>query len=306
MKLGNTSQSIIPVPDFFLTRTLREMDTFSISNQKKKYFKENELFRMTRDINLSNNPRNRHRKYEKYNREKFIPYHKVKEVIPNSNNKSQEKQDSIDSYEEINEKSDKYNPKDQSTKNYLIDYRTLLDKRSQELRDEIKNNIDHLMSKLNKKVDINKYMNYDCTENYYMANAEEFPELGLKPNENQTNKFNKILRDKMINISDTVGISKNRIIKEMIKKEESSNNLPYLVSKAAFENSIKSREGSRVNFYKTVKVDRIISGSKDEFYINRERKDKLHIDDDKYNCNKGRRIFSENFDHLDFLRKYNN
>ena len=66
MKMGNTSLSIIPVPNFYMNRTLYEMETFKI-RKKKNYFVEEDLFKKTKDLNLSNNPRLNLNKFENFN-----------------------------------------------------------------------------------------------------------------------------------------------------------------------------------------------------------------------------------------------
>jgi hypothetical protein len=75
MKLGNTSQSIVPVPNFFLNSTFSDVDTFKVPS-RRRYFREKDLFRHTRDLNFSNNRRHNQKKYEDFNKEKFIPIHK--------------------------------------------------------------------------------------------------------------------------------------------------------------------------------------------------------------------------------------
>ena len=76
MKLGNTSQTQVPVPNFYLTKNVIEMDVFKTKNEMKKSFREKDLFRQTKDINLSNNFRNKQKMFEEYNKTKYIPIHK--------------------------------------------------------------------------------------------------------------------------------------------------------------------------------------------------------------------------------------
>jgi len=75
MKMGNTSMSIIPVPDFFLNKTLYDMETFKVI-KKKSYFKEKDLFYKTKDLNLANNPRINLNKFESFNKTKYFPPHR--------------------------------------------------------------------------------------------------------------------------------------------------------------------------------------------------------------------------------------
>ena len=76
MKFGNTSQSIVPVPNFFLTRNLKTVDTFTV-RKGRKYYKEKDLFKEAKEFNINNSSKSHnYRKYDEYNRTKYIPIHK--------------------------------------------------------------------------------------------------------------------------------------------------------------------------------------------------------------------------------------
>jgi hypothetical protein len=312
MKLGNVSQSIIPVPDFYFTRSLREMDTFSVSTFPKKYFTEKGLFKQTKDINLNNNLRNRHRRYEKYNREKFIPIHRL-----NQNKKEETKQEKKtfdDSYDSDDENKAGKNelPVDENSRKYLVDFREALDKKSENLRNEVKNNLDNLMVKLNTIVDKNKYSNYDTSQNYYKANAEEYSDITHFNinNENETNKFKKLLKDKIISLGDSIVGDKNRIVNNMNKKEELQNTsfLPYLSARANFESTLKNLDEKelRIKFYETMKINGYLPPTRNNFYLKRDQREDYHVDQHTYNSTKCKNMFCENYNHIEFLKKYNN
>lgn len=72
MKLGNTSQTIVPVPNFFLNNNINQMETFQVS-KSKKYFREKDLFQNKNEINFSNYTKNQNRKHENFNRTKYLP-----------------------------------------------------------------------------------------------------------------------------------------------------------------------------------------------------------------------------------------
>ena len=102
MKLGNVSQSIIPVPRFFLNK--RSLDLFSPYNQtetsssrsnskkdekkkkikinngrNKSYYRTKDILSLNCDLNINLNPRSWNRRSTIENRKKYIPlYHRNK------------------------------------------------------------------------------------------------------------------------------------------------------------------------------------------------------------------------------------
>lgn len=57
MKIGNISQSIVPVPNFFIDRDIRKIDAFIINKRKKRTYRDKELFTANIDLNINHNPR---------------------------------------------------------------------------------------------------------------------------------------------------------------------------------------------------------------------------------------------------------
>jgi len=76
-KLGNTSQSIISVPNIFFNRDLKKVETFN-TEKKYRYFKEKELLAQAQQLNINNNPMKNNRKFEDYNKKK---YHAINKVV---------------------------------------------------------------------------------------------------------------------------------------------------------------------------------------------------------------------------------
>ena len=82
MKLGNISQSIVPVPKFFTDKTIRTIEIFKDNdfshkkfNNKRKtsYFRSGDLFTSNKDINFSNNPRTFTNDKDNSEEKKYIP-----------------------------------------------------------------------------------------------------------------------------------------------------------------------------------------------------------------------------------------
>lgn len=75
-KFGNTSQSIVSVPNIFLIRDIKSVETFN-TNKKDTYFVVNKLFSKAQQLNINNNPMRFNRKYEEYNKKKYIPINQI-------------------------------------------------------------------------------------------------------------------------------------------------------------------------------------------------------------------------------------
>jgi hypothetical protein len=316
MKLGNTSQSIVPVPNFFLTRTLKEMDTFNISLYKKNYFRETDLFKKTADINISNNPRNRNRKYEQYNRTKFIPVHRMQVVCDNTNLMTTVKDDSAsDSEIEKPPKKIQAKPAEIQTKQGQINtYYNELNQRSQNFREQIKQNFDNLLDSLNKRFVLGPHAG-ETTENYYKTNSEQYSLITTfnRNNENENLKFKRDIINKIDSLNCVSVEKKNKIINDIASKDSQNTYLlPYITAKENFNKTLDSLVskgsdvGTRLNFYRTTRPgeEAKLITNREDFWKPRERRPDILIDENKFMSTKARKMFSEDYDHQEFLKKY--
>jgi hypothetical protein len=199
MKIGNTSQSNVPVPNFFLTKNLHQMEIFQIS-EGKKYFREKDLFRSAKDINFCNNQRNYNRKHDNFNRTKFIP---DKTNINNflkttSSNKNTTLTSSMGSF--LSNEKDKENPNMDTYANF----RNFLEKTNvtkivtPDLREEIKTNINVLIDKITNKYDIEKwtatdtrtnFINFNQGSNTFYPYSTRYDSNNINTNINITNNY---------------------------------------------------------------------------------------------------------------------
>lgn len=62
MKIGNLSQTLLKVPQFFLYPQKRNMETFKINTNKKPY-RETDLLKSMKEMNYNNNYRNVQRRF---------------------------------------------------------------------------------------------------------------------------------------------------------------------------------------------------------------------------------------------------
>ena len=212
MNLGNTSQSNVPVPNFFLNKELKQMETFQVS-KSKKYFREKDLFRNTKDINFCNNPRNFNRKHENFNKTKYSPDLTNLNSFLKTGSKSNNKKSHFPTE----------NPKPDTYDNFrnFMQRTNITNYTNPELRDEIKTNINVLLDKINYKYDLEKWAHTDTRTNFINTksnnlninnglNTNEFDSLmsnfnSTKSernfNETDATKFKTILRDKINGMS---------------------------------------------------------------------------------------------------------
>jgi hypothetical protein len=201
MKFGKSSQSIIPVPDLYYTRTLRPVETFNISKHKKRYFRPNDLFYKTQDINLGNNLRNINRRYEQYNQTKL-----------SNNYKSVKLTQPIYTHDDGSEREMEH------TAFKRFNYRS-------QLRDKIKSNINSLVTSLERR------FNYEVTKTY--IGADRFNNQ-LVYVSNETQNYENTLKRKIEKIT---GINE---YSGQLMKNSTTSLFPYLTQKSRLEETVSS------------------------------------------------------------------
>jgi hypothetical protein len=312
MKLGNTSQSVVPVPNFFYTRSLVDRETFHISTEKR-YFREKDLFSKTRDMNFCNNTRNFHRKYEEFNKTKYIPIHHqtkahthpdLEELPLRRKNPFDEKEGTLKPIENIK------NMKDFIHRTNTMNYT------NPELREEIRNNIGNLLDRINSNLNTKKFDEYDTKAIFNKTIEINYTPITLfnLNNESESTKFKNILKRKLESMTTIHEDAKFKALKkfESSDKKDSSNFrnifLPVLDKKVTFSdedqkkiNSLILKENSsekKIDFLSPTRREYAdLRGEKISY--RRKLKDNSLINFNKYNSNKNRQIYAENFQSLD-------
>jgi hypothetical protein len=193
----------------------------------------------------------------------------------------------------------------------LTRYYNRLEKNATSLRGEVKENIDSLLSQINRKFDYDRY-NQIAEENYFKNYFEsnysnKSSEMVL---ENENDKFKKAVKSKIESLSSIPEERKLKISKEW--KEGCQKFLPFLTS---HDNLIKSNV-TQNNFSKKSHspITRISFFNSnytfphtDAYYREREKPETHNfIDPKKFKANETRKIFCENYEHRDFMKKYFN
>ncbi len=215
MKLGNTSQTLITVPKFFYTKSEKDVDILN-NTQRKKYFREKDLFNKSRDLNFCNNQRKNFRNFEHQNVEKYIPIHKMEATLRSfSENKqtlhsTHKSRTDMSDDESVANTSGEY---DKFTK-YMKDTNITLQTKG-DLRDEIRGNISNLINKINTNFDIDRWNKTDTRSQYNYNNSNVYSPLTLfnMTNFSEQEKFTNTLRDKVSSLKEI----DNNVRKKSIK-----------------------------------------------------------------------------------------
>jgi hypothetical protein len=208
MKLGNTSQSIVPVPNFFLNSTFSDVDTFKVST-RRRYFREKDLFRHTKDLNYSNNRRHNQKKFDDFNKEKYIPIHKTDMNLNIGNlqgSLSRQKKGHDEMYLLDSDRVDKDETNKFKSSNLEFGKFTQYMEKTNitkivkgDVREEISSNIKELLEKINTNLDMKEYNKFDKKQNSIMHNTIKFTPITTfnKHNENETDRFKRTLKEKL-------------------------------------------------------------------------------------------------------------
>jgi len=216
--LGNSSQSIIPVPNFFYTRKLKSLDTFTNNNiNTKKHFTEKDLFNKIKELNFSRNYRNNDKVFEEYNTRRLVPkqHREIKKISSSLNTKDLPGKaripEELFEFEKYNQYMEKMNSQEQ-TKERIEEMRSNINGVIDRLNS---NSIDDLISK--KRNDAFSTKNQFTTVN--SLNPFDFKtKITYFNAETENEKFQQSIKDKMHNLS------KNNFLKTNLFKKSSSYN----------------------------------------------------------------------------------
>ena len=169
MKLGNISQTIVPVPKFFTDKNTRTIDLFKPDNNKGKkspnkrsnsYFRSKDLFSTNCDLNINNNPRTFNHEWQGSEHLKYIPIYDRGVYPNNANIKNTYFPNIIDTFKVKKVDAPSNNNDFNNVKKFLknTDLNNFLKK---DLRKEILDNTKNLLDRINVTFDMNKWNEFD-------------------------------------------------------------------------------------------------------------------------------------------------
>ncbi len=232
MKLGNISQTIVPVPKFFTDKKTRTVELFKSNNKKGKktntrrsnsYFRSKDLFSTNCDLNINNNPRTFNHDWEGSDEIKYVPIYDRGIFPNNANMKNTYFPNIIDTFKtrKIEGPSNKneYHNVHKFLKNTNLN--TFLKK---DLRKEIIDNTKNLIDRINVTYDMNKWNEFDSriTMNNVLQTAYS-PIIDVIQNtKDYKEDFMKTLDEKSLSLKTIT--DKSRIsLENNIKKKERQN-----------------------------------------------------------------------------------
>ena len=259
MKLGNISQSIVPVPNLFVIQDLKPVDTFYLSKSKSSYFRSKDLFNKSYFLDINRNKNiNINKILDKINKSKYIS-------INNNNKNLEEKKFSFSSL-----KNDYFN---------------------KNLREDLFNDTYNLLERINEKYDMKRWNEFNHRFYYFdKINKTVYNPLTFRSKDknydindedkNLKQKFSKTLREKILNLKTINSRTKNFLYKKNIKNicnNDNNNNyinskLDYLLEKNR-ENLIKIKKKNSKNnkFIKSNSSYNLFNIKKDLDFLNKNK-----------------------------------
>ena len=226
MKLGNISQTIVQVPNFFYDTT-KEVDAFKTVYRhllrkkilKKKIYTKKILLTSNLDININHNPRFRNNLFDNINKNIYLPiYHKkaFTPVIKNKNNniryKNKTRYNFMKKYFDYEKKSN------------------INETLTPRLREEIMNSTSNLLKRINSNIDLNVFSNIDSRNTMNNFLNKRYSIINSENQKSDKEVFRKILSLKINNLR-TINPKVKENIKKIIykrncflKKQEQKNN----------------------------------------------------------------------------------
>jgi hypothetical protein len=296
MKLGNTSQSSVPVPNFFLNKNINQMETFQLS-KGKRYFREKDLFQSTKEINFSNSTRNLNKKHENFNKTKYIPdltslnnfLNRSNDTL-NINLKTNKKNETFNDNLSENEREREFPKKDcyQNFRNYM-EKTNVTNYTNKDLRDQIKTNINVLIDKISntKNYDLDKWTHIDTRTNFIDTNTD--------------NIFNKNIFDKTNNNNYNYHSTKAKNNKDF--KDNESQRFKYVIKEKvkglSIEKDYKKKLLSRMDLNNVSYSDKFYK-TKTSNVINTHCADEILKTETEINVNEDRKLNKLNNEYKEY------
>ena len=277
MKLGNVSQSIIPVPKYFINNksidliplTNRTETNFSPirKNLKKKKLKNKTFFRtkdilsINLDFNINLNPRYNHLRAFTENTNRYIPLYQLKKYKNNAEIKGTYFPDII--YMNNTSSMSTFNKK--KIKSVIQQYKeykkatNIQQKINPDLHSDIVHNTQNLISKINMNLDLKRWNEFDSRITFNLFHQPAYSPLTdyNKKTKNEKEAFCKTLKEKVKGLK-TI-----------------SNNAKIVIQKNLIKNELEKNEKELEEKKRKKKLEILIENSKNNFlklkYNNKER-----------------------------------
>ena len=230
MKLGNISQTIVPVPKFYTDKNTRTVDIFKSNNKFRKnalikrsnsYFRSKDLFSINCDLNINNNPRTFNHEWEGSDELKYVPIYDRGIFPNNANRKNTYFPNIIDTFK-VKKKNEPSNKNEFNNVKKFLKNTDLNNFLKKDLRQEILDNTKNLIDRINVTYDMNKWNEFDCrTTMNNILQAAYSPIIDVIQNSNDYKEdFIKTLDEKSLSLKTITNQSKISLENNIKKKEK--------------------------------------------------------------------------------------
>ena len=276
MKLGNVSQTVVPVPNFFLYRKTRPIETFKtaanseidmteFSNQQKisiqkrlkknkrnsSYYRDKDILSFNLDLNINRNPRSFSRQSTHSNQEKYVPLYHRNKYESNVNLKETYFPDIIDTNPNSSKQKNQFNSiilrkfKDYKKKSDIEEFL------NPNLREDLMYNTKNLLERINMNYDIKKWTDFDSrtTLNRFYQTAYSPLTDVINNNVSDKDQFSDTLKNKAISLK-TVGNNAKIVLENSLRQKEIDDNMNQCNAEIEKNNADELLENSRSNLLK--------------------------------------------------------
>ena len=244
MKLGNVSQSIVPVPKFFLNN--KSIDLVPLYNKteiyfspqrsninkkrgkNKSYYRTKDILALNLDFNINLNPRPNHKNANAENKKRYIPLYNIKNLKSNSELKGTYFPDIIYMNNNNNIKCIKNcNEKAKNKKSGIEQYKdykkstNIEQKINPDLHSDIIHNTENLISKINMNLDLKRWYEFDSRTTFNLYHQTAYSPITdyNKKIKNEKEAFSETLKNKALGLKTVSNKTKAVILKNLYNKK---------------------------------------------------------------------------------------
>ena len=248
MKLGNVSQSIVPVPKFFTDKNIRTIEMFktndkyqpkTVKKRKINYFRSDDLFKSNKDININHNPRSSTNIKDNYDEKKYVPIYDRKFYPSNSEQKETFFPHIIDTFKvkalDVPSNKNEYKNVFKYLKNTNLN--NFLKK---DLRQEIMDNTKKLIERININYDLKQWNDFNCRTTMNKELQTAFSPLtdAIQSTGSYKEDFIKAVHRKSLGLK-TITEKSKTILKNNIKNKEKK--VKYESNSSSKNNMVKNK-----------------------------------------------------------------
>ena len=275
MKLGNVSQTVVPVPNFFLDRKTRPIETFKTATNseiditeyskrknsyKKKYkknkrnssyYRDKDILSFNLDININHNPRSFSRQFTNSNQEKYVPLYHRNKYKSNVDLKETYFPDIIDTNKNPSKPEKELNSiilknfKDYKKKSNLEEFL------NPNLREDLMYNTKNLLERINMNYDVKQWTNFDSrtTLNRFCQTAYSPLTDVINNTKSDKEQFSNTLKNKALSLK-TIGNNTKTVLEKTLKQKEFEDNINQCNAEIEKNNVDELLDNSRSNLLK--------------------------------------------------------